>query len=174
MNLVKESLAKLLAQEDLIVEHRKVDTAQFDIARRVLTLPMWEHKQSVVIDSLIAHEVGHALYTPDDWDFLDEVPMTFVNVCEDIRIEKLMKRRYEGLPKTFFKGYGILAEEDFFGVEENDINEFNLADRMNVQYKIGNFIDVPFSEDEKVFLDEADKLETVSYTHLTLPTICSV
>ena len=160
MNLVKESLAKLLAQEDLIVEHRKVDTAQFDIARRVLTLPMWEHKQSVVIDSLIAHEVGHALYTPDDWDFLDEVPMTFVNVCEDIRIEKLMKRRYEGLPKTFFKGYGILAEEDFFGVEQNDINEFNLADRMNVQYKIGNFIDVPFSEDEKVFLDEADKLET--------------
>ena len=86
--------------------------------------------------------------------------MTFVNVCEDIRIEKLIKRRYEGLPKTFFKGYGILAEEDFFGVEQNDINEFNLADRMNVQYKIGNFIDVPFSEDEKVFLDEADKLET--------------
>ena len=160
MNLVKESLAKLLAQEDLIVEHRKVDTAQFDIARRVLTLPMWEHKQSVVIDSLIAHEVGHALYTPDDWDFLDEVPMTFVNVCEDIRIEKLMKRRYEGLPKTFFGGYKVLADEDFFGAESNDVEEFNLADRMNLQYKIGNFTDVPFSEDEKVFLDEADKLET--------------
>ena len=160
MNLVKESLAKLLAQEDLIVEHRKVDTAQFDIARRVLTLPMWEHKQSVVIDSLIAHEVGHALYTPDDWDFLDEVPMTFVNVCEDIRIEKLMKRRYEGLPKTFFGGYKVLADEDFFGAESNDVEEFNLADRMNLQYKIGNFTDVPFSEGEKVFLDEADKLET--------------
>ncbi len=160
MNLVKESLAKLLAQEDLIVEHRKVDTAQFDVGRRVLTLPQWEHKQSAVIDSLIAHEVGHALYTPDDWSWESEVPMTFVNVCEDIRIEKLIKRRYEGLPKTFFKGYGILAEEDFFGVEQNDINEFNLADRLNVQYKIGNFTDVPFSEDEKVFLDEADKLET--------------
>ena len=158
MNLVKESLAKLLAQEDLIVEHRKVETAQFNIETRVLTLPDWQHKDNVVIDSLIAHEVGHALYTPDKWDFLDEVPMTFVNVCEDIRIEKLMKRRYEGLPKTFFKGYGILANEDFFGAESNDVNEFNLADRMNLQYKIGNFTDVPFSEGEKVFLDEADKL----------------
>ena len=160
MNLVKESLAKLLAQEDLIVEHRKVETAQFNIETRVLTLPDWQHKDNVVIDSLIAHEVGHALYTPDKWDFLNEVPMTFVNVCEDIRIEKLMKRRYEGLPKTFFKGYGILANEDFFGAESNDVNEFNLADRMNLQYKIGNFTDVPFSEGEKVFLDEADKLET--------------
>ena len=73
MNLVKESLAKLLAQEDLIVEHRKVETAQFNIETRVLTLPDWQHKDGVVIDSLIAHEVGHALYTPDQWDFLDEV-----------------------------------------------------------------------------------------------------
>ena len=66
MNLVKESLAKLLAQEDLIVEHRAVHTAQFDVARRVLTLPNWSHEKSVVIDLLIAHEVAHALYTPND------------------------------------------------------------------------------------------------------------
>ena len=100
MNLVKESLAKLLATEDLIVETRSVDTAQFDVENRILTLPNWEHDKTQVIDALIAHEVGHALYTPNDWSFLEEVPMPYVNLCEDIRIEKLMKRRYEGIAKT--------------------------------------------------------------------------
>ena len=29
----------------------------------------------------------------------------FVNIVEDARIEKLMKRRYEGISKTFYRGY---------------------------------------------------------------------
>lgn len=37
---VKGTLAKLLATEDLIIEHRKVDTASFDVHRRLLTLPI--------------------------------------------------------------------------------------------------------------------------------------
>ena len=36
---VKGQLAKLLATEDLIIENRKVETAMFDVERRVLTLP---------------------------------------------------------------------------------------------------------------------------------------
>ena len=160
MNLVKESLAKLLAQEDLIVEHRKVDTAQFNVETRVLTLPMWQHNSNLVIDMLIAHEVGHALYTPNRWDFVKEVPLSFVNVTEDVRIEKLMKRRYEGLPKTFFGGYNVLAEEDFFQVEDVNWDVLNIADKVNLHYKIGNFIDVPFNSDEAVFRDDALHLET--------------
>ena len=39
---VKGTLAKLLATEDLVVEHRKVETAQFDVEKRVLTLPIWD------------------------------------------------------------------------------------------------------------------------------------
>ena len=160
MNLVKESLAKLLAQEDLIVEHRQVDTAQFNVETRVLTLPMWQHNSNLVIDMLIAHEVGHALYTPNRWDFVNEVPLSFVNVTEDVRIEKLMKRRYEGLPKTFFGGYNVLAEEDFFQVEDVNWDVLNIADKVNLHYKIGNFIDVPFNSDEAVFRDDALHLET--------------
>ena len=56
---VKGTLAKLLATEDLIIEHRNVSTASFDVERRVLTLPRWEKASSVVFDLLIAHEVGH-------------------------------------------------------------------------------------------------------------------
>ena len=39
---VKGTLAKLLATEDIVVEHREVETAQFDVENRVLTLPIWD------------------------------------------------------------------------------------------------------------------------------------
>ena len=160
MNIVKESLAKLLATENLIVEHRPVETAQFEVISRVLTLPTWEHECNDVIDMFIAHEVGHALYTPDDSDWLSEVPQLFLNVTEDIRIEKLIKRRYEGLPKTFFKGYQALDIDEFFGLNNKDLTQLNLADKINLQYKIGNYRDIPFTEEEAAFLPKCDALET--------------
>ena len=39
---IKSQLAKLLATEDLIVEHKHVETASFNVHDRVLTLPCWE------------------------------------------------------------------------------------------------------------------------------------
>ena len=108
---IKSQLAKLLATEDLVVEHKKVSTACFNVHTRVLTLPLWEKATNTVYDLLVGHEVGHALYTPDeDWTKTVKIPPQFVNVVEDARIEKLMKRRYVGLSKTFFTGYKELNE----------------------------------------------------------------
>ena len=88
---VKGTLAKLLATENLTVEHRKVSTASFDVNNRVLILPIWKNASSIVYDLLVGHEVGHALYTPNE-NYTDHVqcPMDYVNVVEDVRIEKLM------------------------------------------------------------------------------------
>ena len=159
---VKGQLAKLLATEDLIIENRRVSTASFDVERRVLTLPMWEKASSVVYDLLVGHEVGHALYTPNENWMLDypEVPPSFVNVFEDVRIEKLMKQKYPGLTKTFYTGYSQLADQDFFGLEEHDEEDINLADRINIHYKIGNFTDISFESDEQIFVDRAFKTKT--------------
>ena len=159
---VKGQLAKLLATEDLIIENRRVSTASFDVERRVLTLPMWEKASSVVYDLLVGHEVGHALYTPNENWMLDypEVPQSFVNVFEDVRIEKLMKQKYPGLTKTFYTGYSQLADQDFFGLEEHDEEDINLADRINIHYKIGNFTDISFESDEQIFVDRAFKTKT--------------
>jgi len=144
---IKSQLAKLLATEDLVVEHKNIETACFNVHTRVLTLPMWDKAGNKVYDMLVAHEVGHALYTPDrDWIKECKIPPQFVNVVEDVRIEKMMKRRYGGISKTFYKGYNILADEDFFGVECEDVSKMNLADRVNLQFKIGNFVNIPFGE----------------------------
>ena len=158
---VKGTLAKLLAQEDLIVEHRQVETAQFDVEKRILTLPMWEKAEASVIDMLIAHEVGHALYTPNEWDFVGQIPLSYVNVIEDVRVEKLMKRRYAGLPKTFYNGYKDINKKDFFQLQFRDLEEFALIDRINLFYKVGSFWDIPFTGAQEIaFRDEAATVET--------------
>ena len=101
---IKSQLAKLLATEDLVVENKNVETACFNVHTRVLTLPNWKNATAVVYDLLVGHEVGHALYTPDiDWIVDRNIPPQFVNVVEDVRIEKLMKRVSRSI-QIFFTG----------------------------------------------------------------------
>jgi hypothetical protein len=59
----------------------------------------------------------------------------------------MMKRRYAGISKTFYRGYSDLSDKDFFGVECEDVSKMNLADRANLYFKIGNFVDIPFGQD---------------------------
>ena len=158
---IKSQLAKLLATEDLMVEHKKVQTACFNVHTRVLTLPLWEKASNTVYDLLVGHEVGHALFTPDeDWTNVTAVPKQFVNVVEDARVEKLMKRKYMGLAKTFFNGYKELNEDDFFCLADEDISSLNLADRANLYFKVGNFVTLNFTSEEKEIIDLIAASET--------------
>jgi hypothetical protein len=89
----KSLLAKLLAAENITVEHRKTQTAYFDPKNRVMVLPMWKDMSSDLYDLLLGHETGHALYTPSDgWhnaikSGVSRAFKTFLNVVEDVRIE---------------------------------------------------------------------------------------
>ena len=161
---IKSQLAKLLATEDIMVEHKQCETAQFNVQTRVLTLPLWEKASNDVYDMLVGHEVGHALYTPDDWSWEGKIPQQFVNVCEDARIEKLMKRRYLGIAKSFYRGYSELHDKDFFEVADEDLSTFNLADRANLYFKIGSFLPISFSDVEKEIIDLIQNAETFTET----------
>ena len=161
---IKSQLAKLLATEDLIVEHKQVETAQFNVHTRVLILPLWEKASNVVYDMLVGHEVGHALFTPDEWDWMNSVPQTFVNVVEDARIEKLIKRKYMGIAKTFYKAYNELHEKNFFELDGEDISNLNLADRANLHFKIGSFLNIPFSTPEQEIITLIENAETFTDT----------
>ena len=161
---VKSQLAKLLATEDLVVEHKHVETAQFNVHTRVLILPLWDKASHDVYDMLVGHEVGHALFTPDEWDWEDRIPAQFVNVVEDARIEKLMKRKYMGLAKSFYKGYSELHSKDFFQIDGEDLNNFNLADRANLFFKIGSFLSLAFSTTEKPIINLIHDCETFEDT----------
>jgi len=158
---IKSQLAKLLATEDLIVEHKNCETACFNVHTRVLTLPMWEKASNTVYDLLVGHEVGHALFTPDEnWLEKVAVPPQFVNVVEDARIEKMMKRKYAGLAKTFYHGYKELQAEDFFSISDSNVADLNLADRANLYFKVGNFVDISFDSEEKILIQKIANVET--------------
>jgi len=159
---VKGNLARLLATENLIVEHRKVETAMFNVKDRVLTLPMWDVASPNVYDMLVGHEVGHALYTPDKWGADYGVPQSYLNVCEDARIEKMMKRKFPGLARNFYTGYKELHDADFFEVGERSMDSYQLIDRINLYFKIGVHAGEVFTwkPDEKVLVDELEVAET--------------
>ena len=161
-NEVKGHLARLLATENLIVENRAVETASFNVETRTLVLPLWEKAEDIVYDLLVSHEVGHALYTPqEEWKrTYPNLPQSYVNITEDARVEKLMKRRYAGLTKTFFNGYKSLHKQDFFELKEDDLSTYTFIDRINLYFKVGNFVTLPFSKEEKPFVEKVRDAET--------------
>ena len=162
----KSYLAKLLATENITVEHRKVPTAFFDLKKRLLVVPIWKQEMSNdVLDLLLSHEIGHALYTPmKEWQKavdVDKIPHSFLNVIEDARIEKLVKRKYAGLKQTFIRGYRDLIENNFFNTKGRNINDMLLIDRLNMHFK-SSYIesDIDFTSAELDIVDRMKKLET--------------
>ena len=157
--------ARLLATENLTVVRSNVPTASFDIKSRVLTLPMWKEMTPEIEDMLVGHEVGHALYTLDKYiEPIKEQPKlkSYMNILEDVRIEKLIKRKYPGLRKRMNEGYKQLNDKDFFGISKvPSLEALNLIDRINLYFKAGFQCGVKFDADEKEFVNRAERTETI-------------
>ena len=160
----KSILARLLANENITVQRGNYKTAFFDVERRVLGLPLWEDYGKDVEDLLIGHEVGHALFTPaDGWhDSPKEmkVPRSFLNVVEDIRIERKVQSKYPGLVNSFKKGYKKFSDLNFFNTEGKDLTEYSLIDRLNIKSKLRDLVDISFTQEEQPYVDMAFACDT--------------
>ena len=137
-----ELLAKLMATEDIFVEQNNVPTAYFDTKSRKLVLPNWKNLSEMETEMLISHEIGHALYTPmDAWvaaieafDGNKTVFKHIMNVIEDPRIERGVKKKYPGTKKIFYFGYEELFERGIF-TEGVDLSKLTIIDKLNLQFK---------------------------------------
>ena len=164
----KSQLAKLMATENLRVEHQKINTAKFDTKNRVLYLPIWQNMTGTLYDLLCGHEVGHALYTPaEGWhDVATDKSKgrnykSFLNVVEDARIEKKVKRKYPGLKTSFQTAYSELMKRDFFGLQKRNINEMSFIDRLNLFSKSQwSATWINFSSEERFMIDRVQNAET--------------
>ena len=159
----KETLAKLLAEEDIFVVHKQTPTAYFDVKRRELGLPIWKDEEMTnnIYDLMVCHEIAHALWTP--LEMMEEVisrnlNKSVVNILEDARIEKMVQKKYPGSVGIFNRGYAELGEKNFFDVEGEDISKLTVIDRINLFFKKQK--GVTFSDEEKVFVKKTNELET--------------
>lgn len=169
----KSTFARVLATENILVEHRSdAETASFNTETRQLVLPQWKSMPSYLYDMLIGHEVGHALYTTNwmageigkiakDESYNRGLVHGYANVVEDARIERLMKEKFPGLCRDFFRGYEDLDQRDLFGLEGIDRDDLPLIDRINLHFKLGTIgATVKFSTDEQVFVDRCGATKT--------------
>ena len=159
----KSTLAKLLSEEDVNVVHKQMPTAYFDSKKRELGLPIWKEEEMTkeIYDLMVCHEIGHALWTPLDMlekAGLRNIDHSFVNIIEDVRIEKKVQNKYPGSRSVFKRGYIDLIKKDFFGTNDRDIDSFNLIDRINLFFK--NVPDVTFSDEENVWVKKVSGVKT--------------
>ena len=158
----KSVLARLLANENVSVRQGNYSTASFDVVNRVLNLPLWKDMSNDLYDLLVGHEVSHALHTPADPEQLNipNVPFSFVNVVEDIRIEKMILRKYPGLVGNFTRGYQELLDMDLFGIAGKDLNTLPFMDKLNIKSKGRNAVEVEFTDEETPYFEKAMAVET--------------
>ena len=160
----KSTLAKLLAEEDIFVVHKQMETAYFNSKSRELGLPIWKDEEMTkdIYDLMVGHEIGHALWTPLDMlekSSIRKLNHGVVNIIEDARIEGFVKDKYPGAIGVMKRGYKELVAKDFFGTKNEDINTFNLIDRINVFFKSGD-TSIKFTEEEKVWVDRVAAVKT--------------
>lgn len=160
----KSLLAKLMATENIHIEQRNVSTASFDVANRILTVPILNNNiDADTYDLFMGHEVGHALYTPfEDMKkaLEDGENMAIINIVDDSRIERKIKYKYPGLKNVFVRAYKGLFERDFFKTAGKDLNEYNFVDRINLHCKIGAGLNIKFNDKERELLNEVESTQT--------------
>lgn len=174
---VRVMFARMLASENIRVTHSpKITTGAFDTTKRELFLPMWEGVGQDEYIALVAHEVGHALWSPRNWmqrlkeilvrhgESAEEEAMPFHwlkycwNAVEDARIDRRMMGRYQGLKRCYFLYRGgtylsISTEREKEAIATRNPPRLSTSERLLKHFKVGVFLTEPveFNEIEMGF-----------------------
>lgn len=160
-----DNLAKLMSVEDITVIQTTDPTASFDTKDRILRMPNWKDLTDLETQSLIGHEIGHALYTDyDEWMKAiytrkpPEIFKDYLNVVEDARIERLVKARYPGMKKIFFEGYKRILQRDFMQLDPNE--DLPLIDVLNLHFKFFGLVDLKLHTIHKEFIKRIEEIQS--------------
>jgi len=167
---IVQQTARLLAQENINVIFKANAVPCFDVrpTGRTLILPTFNDTIAFAsLDALQCHEIGHALFTPwDKWNGVIEkygknFARQYVNAIEDIRIERLVSKRYPGAALTFNRGYRLLNDHPHFApiVEQLKSGEADLVSRLYAHFSFP-WIPIVFGEDEKEYIKKCMIIES--------------
>lgn len=167
-----DKFASLLAEKHMnIVRSSQCNTASISLETNTITIPFFSIKDKDTFLVMLSHEVSHALHTPKDWyanvhmgeteNTIDNdrasvrLKRIILNIVEDIRIERLIRRKFPGFVSVYNRGYSKLLGLDFFSLNQWD--DFKLHDRINAYAKLGNMLPHTLSDFEmEVFKNVSD------------------
>lgn len=162
-----QNYTKILAEENITVNYSEsAETASFSLENRIITLPTYEYLDEFSNQMLTTHEIAHALYSTRSIDEFNEavkVAEPWLNVVEDIYIEKCIQSKYNGLRKVFVKGYQTLIDNGLFGEDLTieKINADTLMNRVNTYFKcrLNGFSGVKFNSEEQKIVSDIDNFD---------------
>ena len=154
-----------------ISRSRDAHTAYWDPETNNIVLPEYAKNQKELYILFGSHEIAHSLYTPKNFyqysnsskvissvDSNKTVELTrtvmhVLNVIEDIRIEKLIRRKYPGLVSIYRKGHELLYQKAVSKIENYPISNEDWAnrtiiDRICAKVMYGKIIDLELSDKE--------------------------
>ena len=159
-----------------VIYDNKAHTASFNVVTRELRLPVYKDFVDETVDMFVGHEVGHALYTPGTEEaFIGALnaidsknhrsAQSFLNVVEDVRIDRLIKSKYPGIRRCYTAASADLVKHDLFGLREpgaQPVEQMPMIDRINLHFKAGIYGTLPvfLTEREQAFADRMEAAET--------------
>lgn len=176
-------IAKILASENVMLAiQENLPTASFDLNSRIIRIPRYMFDDEEFTTMVIAHEVAHCLLTPrDDWkDWIRKIKedpnitdeqkkyaKSCLNIIEDVRIDKLIQRKYPGLKKYYQKSTKFIVSTDFFHIKKKNkpLHQLSFLNRVCVYskcdvYNTVHFYGVKFSDLETEYLKKIYAAET--------------
>jgi hypothetical protein len=174
----KRRLAQFVASQNICVRYdTSVSTGMFNTETGELIMPILDIGEDAH-DGLLLHEIAHALFTPNGTAWKDAALRVvegdvqriregahFLNAIEDPRIERQLKRKFAGASAYLYHLYRWCADNDFFALtkffaEGKTLADLELIDRINLHFKCGAFMQVPFAASEMPFVRRAAQIET--------------
>ena len=154
-----------------ISRSRDAHTAYWDPETNNIVLPEYAKNQKELYILFGSHEIAHSLFTPKNFYQysnsskvissvdqnktieLTRTVMHVLNVIEDIRIEKLIRRKYPGLVSIYRKGHELLyqkavSENKNYPISNEDWAKRTIIDRISAKVMYGKVIDLELSDKE--------------------------
>lgn len=166
-----------------ISRSRDAHTAYWDPETNNIVLPEYAKNQKELYILFGSHEIAHSLYTPKNFYQysnnskvissvdknktveLTRTVMHVLNVIEDIRIEKLIRRKYPGLVSIYRKGHELLyqkavSENENYPISNEDWAKRTIIDRISAKVMYGKVIDLELSDNEYAIMKWICRAET--------------
>ena len=166
-----------------ISRSREAHTAYWDPETNNIVLPEYAKNQKELYILFGSHEIAHSLYTPKNFYQysnsskvissvdqnktveLTRTVMHVLNVIEDIRIEKLIRRKYPGLVSIYRKGHELLyqkavSENKNYPISNEDWAKHTIIDRISAKVMYGKVIDLELSDKEYAIMKWICRAET--------------